>query len=57
MTFNISILKYVMVPSVRVLYPDGVIQFQQDHSSFHDFHVVQEWLLWQASVELIILQL
>jgi hypothetical protein len=22
-----------MVPSVRVLYPDGVIQFQQDHSS------------------------
>jgi hypothetical protein len=36
------ILKHVMVPSVRVLYPDGVIQFQQDHSSIHDSRVVQE---------------
>jgi transposase len=36
------ILKHVMVPSVTVLYPDGVIQFQQDHSSIHDSRVVQE---------------
>jgi hypothetical protein len=36
------ILKHVMVPSVRVLYPDGVIQFQQDHSSIHVSRVVQE---------------
>jgi hypothetical protein len=35
------ILKHVMAPSVRVLYPDGVIQFQQDHSSIHDFRAVQ----------------
>jgi hypothetical protein len=35
------ILKHVMVPSVRVLYPDGVIQFQ-DRSSIHDSRVVQE---------------
>jgi hypothetical protein len=42
-----------MVPSVTVLYPDGVIQFQQEHSSIHDSRVVQEWLLRQANVELI----
>jgi hypothetical protein len=42
-----------MVPFVRVLYPDGVIQFQQDHSSIHDSGVVQEWLSRQADVELI----
>jgi hypothetical protein len=34
------ILKHVMVPSVRVLYPDGLIQYQQDHSSVNDSHVV-----------------
>jgi hypothetical protein len=42
-----------MVPSVRVLYPYGVIQFQQDHSSINDSRVVQEWLSRQADVELI----
>jgi hypothetical protein len=42
-----------MVPSVRVLYPDGIIQFQQHHSSIHDSRVVQEWLSGQADVELI----
>jgi hypothetical protein len=47
------ILKHVMVPSVRVLNPDGVIQFHQDLFSFHDSRVVQEWLSRQADVELI----
>jgi hypothetical protein len=47
------ILENVMVPSVQMLYPDGVIHFQQDHSSIHDCRVVQEWLLLQANVELI----
>jgi hypothetical protein len=42
-----------MVSSVRVLYPDGVFQFQQDHCSIHDSLVVQEWLSLQADVELI----
>jgi transposase len=42
-----------MVPSVRVLYLDGVIQFQQDHASIHDSRLVQEWLSRQADVELI----
>jgi len=47
------ILQNVMVPSVWMLYPDGVIHLQQDHSSIHDSRVVQEWLLWQADVELL----
>jgi hypothetical protein len=46
-------LQNVMVPSVRMLYPDGVIQFQQDHSSIHDSRVVQEWLSQKADIELI----
>jgi hypothetical protein len=41
-----------MVPSVRVIYPDGVILFQQDHSPIHHFRVVQEWLSRQADVEI-----
>jgi hypothetical protein len=28
--------KHVIVSHVRVLYYDGIIQFQQDHSSLHD---------------------
>jgi hypothetical protein len=33
--------------------PDGVIYFQQGHSSIHDSRVVHEWLTLQADVELI----
>jgi hypothetical protein len=47
------ILKHVMVPSVRMLYPDGVIWFQQEHSSIHNPHIVQEWLSQQTNVGLI----
>jgi hypothetical protein len=46
------ILEHVMVPCVRVLYPDGVIQFQQDLSSGNDSCVVQELLAQQAIFEL-----
>jgi hypothetical protein len=42
-----------MVPSVQMLYPNGIINFQQDQSSIHNSHGVQEWLLLQAEVELI----
>ena len=42
-----------MLPSVWMLYPDGMIHLQQDHSSIHDSRVVQEWLLRQAGIELI----
>jgi len=45
------ILGNIMVPYVWMLYPDGIIHFQQDHSSIHDSRVVQEWLSLQAEVE------
>jgi hypothetical protein len=35
-------LQNVMVPSIRMLYPDSIIHLQQDHSSIHDSRVVQE---------------
>ena len=47
------ILQNVMVPSVRMLFPRGIIQFEQDHSSIHDCRVVQEWILLQADIALI----
>jgi len=47
------ILQNVMVPSVRMLYPDGIIHLQEDHSSIRDSRVVQEWLSRQADIELI----
>ena len=42
----------VMVPSVRMLYPDSTIQFQQDHYSIHDSCAVEEWLSLQVGVKL-----
>jgi hypothetical protein len=33
--------KNVMVPSVSMLYPDWIIQFQQDHHYIYSSHVVQ----------------
>jgi len=42
-----------MLPSIWMLYPDGIIHLQQDHSSIHDCCVVQEWISRQADVELL----
>ena len=47
------ILQYVMVPSVRMFYPVGIIHFRQDYSSIHDSRVVKVWLSKKADVELI----
>ena len=47
------ILQNVLLPSVRMLYPDGIIHFQEDHFFLHDSPVVLEWLSLQADVELI----
>jgi len=46
-------LQNVTVPSVRMLYCDGIIHLQQDHSSIYDSSVVQEWLSRQIDVELL----
>ena len=45
------ILQNVMVPSVRMLYPDGIIHLQDN--SIHDSRVVQECLSRLAYVELL----
>jgi len=42
------ILQNEMVPSVRLLYPEGIIHLQQDHSSIHVSRVFQKWLSQQA---------
>jgi len=47
------ILQNITVPSAWMLYPDGIIHLQQDHSSVHDSLVVQEWLSQQAKVILL----
>jgi hypothetical protein len=47
------ILQNAMLPTVQMLYPEGIIHFQQDHSSIHDSRVVQEWLSLQADIELV----
>jgi len=47
------ILQNVVLPSVRMLCPDGIIHLQQDQSSIQDCRVVQEWLSRQADVELL----
>jgi hypothetical protein len=47
-------LQNVMVSSVWMLYLDGIIHSQNDHSSIHDSCVVQEWLSQQADVELLV---
>jgi hypothetical protein len=39
--------------SIRMLYPEGIIHFQQDHSSIHDSCMVQAWLSLQADIKLI----
>jgi hypothetical protein len=42
-----------MVPSVREMYPDGVINFQQDQSPVHKSQLFQGWLADQNEVELL----
>jgi hypothetical protein len=42
-----------MVLSVRELYPDGVINFQQDQSPVHKSQLLQGWLEDQNEVELL----
>jgi hypothetical protein len=43
----------IMVPSVREMYPDGVIHFQQDQSPVHKSQLLQRWLTDQNELELL----
>ena len=47
------ILQNITVPSVRMLYPDGIIHLQQEYSSILDSRVVQERAARQADVEIL----
>jgi hypothetical protein len=47
----LHILRDIMVPSVREMYRDGVINFQQDQSPVHNSQFLQEWLEDQNEVE------
>jgi hypothetical protein len=47
----IHIMKNVLVPSVRLFYPDRVISFHLDDSCTHASHVVEECLSLQDNVE------
>jgi hypothetical protein len=49
----LHILKDIMVPSVREMYPDGVINFQQDQSPVHKSQFLQGWLANQNEVDLL----
>jgi hypothetical protein len=49
----LHILRDIMVPSVREMYPDGLINFQQDQSSVHKSKLLQGWLADQNEVELL----
>jgi hypothetical protein len=40
----LHILRDIMVPSVREMYPVGVINFQQDQSRVHKSQLLQGWL-------------
>jgi hypothetical protein len=49
----LHILRDIMVPSVREMYSDGVINFQQDQSPVHRLQLLQGWLADQNEVELL----
>jgi hypothetical protein len=49
----LHILRDIMVPSVREMYPDGVINFQQDQSPVHKSQLLQGCLADQNEVELL----
>jgi hypothetical protein len=50
----LHILRDIMVSSVREMYPDGVIHFQQDQSPVHKSQLLQKWLADQNEVELLV---
>lgn len=49
----LEILEEVMLPSVRVAYPDGHIYLVQDNCSFHRSRVVKNWFNSQHDITVI----
>jgi hypothetical protein len=50
---HLHILRDIMIPSVREMYPEGVINFLQDQSPVHKSQILQGWLADQKEVELL----
>lgn len=48
-----EILKDVMLPTVRNVYPEGQIYFIQDNCSVHKSNMVREWLAQQNDITVI----
>lgn len=46
----LEVLRDVMLPSVRVAYPEGRIYLVQDNSAVHRCGLVQEWLSSQEDI-------
>lgn len=46
----LEVLKDVMLPSVRVAYPEGQIYLVQDNSAVHRSRIVQDWLKTQEDI-------
>lgn len=49
----LDIMRYVMLPAVRNVFDDGIVEIQQDHSAVHDSHLVQTWFAEEPNVELV----
>ena len=46
----VEILRDVMIPTVRLHYPEGIIYLCQDNCRVHTCRVVQEWFATQPEV-------
>jgi hypothetical protein len=53
-TQYLHILRDIMVPSVREMYPEGVINFQPDQSPVHKSQFLEGWLADQNELELLV---
>lgn len=49
----LQILQEVMLPTVRVAYPEGQIYFVHDNCAVHRSRMVKEWLSLQADITVI----
>ena len=42
-----------MVLYARLLYPDGIVQFQQDYHPAHIYILIRDWFVRRLNIELI----
>lgn len=49
----VAILQNILLPTVRIHYPQGTIYLAQDNSSVHSAHIVQQWIHNQPDLQLL----